>query len=94
MTKVCLRDVCEHDRPFKVIANYMLLSGIIAAEVLRDFRVPYDIIVPGPALMYTVKPYPHLWKWVFPGFKRASIIFQHTEFVKTQFLKCFKNYVE
>ena len=34
MTIHCLRDVCTHDRPFKVIANYMILSGIIAAKGL------------------------------------------------------------
>ena len=90
MTIKCLRKVCEHDRPFKVIANYMITSGIIAAKGLDGFDIPYDIIVPGPALIYSVYPYPHLWKWVLPGFKRASVIFQHTEFVKMKFMKCFK----
>lgn len=90
MTIPCLRDVCAHDRPFKVIANYIILSGVIAARGLEGLNIPYDIIVIGPGLIYSVYPYPHLWKWVLPGFKRSSVIFQHTEFVKTQFLKCFK----
>lgn len=78
MTIKCLRAVCLHDRPYKVISNYMILSGIIAARGLEGLNIPYDVTVPGPALMYTVKPYPHLWPWVLPGFKKATIIFQHT----------------
>ena len=78
MTIKCLRTVCEHDRPFKVIANYMILSGIIAARGLEGFDIPYDIILPGPALVYTVYPYPQLWKWILPGFKRVSTIYAHT----------------
>jgi hypothetical protein len=72
----------------------MILSGIIAKTALEELKIPYDIIVPGPALQYSVKPYPHLWKWVLPAFKKASIIFQHTDYVRTQFLKCFKNQIK
>ena len=46
----------------------MILSGIIAAKGLSDTKIPFDIIVPGIGLIYTVKPNPRLWKWVFPGF--------------------------
>lgn len=73
MTIPCLRDVCAHDRPFKVIANYIILSGVIASRGLKGLNIPYDIIVIGPGLIYSVYPYPHLWKWVLPGFKRSSV---------------------
>lgn len=68
MTIKSLRDVCLHDRPFKVISNFMILSGVICSRGLHDLKIPYDITVPGPALRYTVMPYQHLWKWIEPSF--------------------------
>lgn len=78
MTIKCLKVVINHDRPYKVIANFMVISGIICARGLDGEQIPYDIMVPGPSLIYAVYPNPHLWKWVLPGLKRASVIFQHT----------------
>lgn len=72
----------------------MIMSGTIAHRGLKDLKIPYDIITPGPALAYSVKPYPHLWKWVLPGFEKASTLFQLTHFVNDQFLKCFKDQIE
>ena len=77
MTIQCLRQVCKHDRPFKVIANYMIMSGMICSKGLKDLEIPYDITVPGPALIYTIYPYHHLWKWVL-AFKGASAILHYT----------------
>lgn len=34
MSAACVRAVCLHDRPFKVIANYMILSGVVVARGL------------------------------------------------------------
>jgi hypothetical protein len=89
-TGKCLRAVIENDRPFKVIANYMLLSGTICERILHEYGIPFDIVTPGPALQYSVKPYKHLWKWVLPGFQKAEFLFQLTHFVKDQFIKCFE----
>jgi hypothetical protein len=81
MTSNCLKAVVEHDRPFKVIANYMIPSSAIALRGLEGYNIPFDIITPGPALIYSIKPYPHLWKWVLPALKAASTIFHHTKYI-------------
>jgi hypothetical protein len=70
MTIKCLRAVVEHDRPFKVISNYMIMGGAICSRGLEGYGIPFDIIAPGPALQYSIKPYPHLWKWILPAFKK------------------------
>jgi hypothetical protein len=49
----------------------MLLSGTICGRVLESYGIPFDIITPGAALQYSVKPHKHLWKWVLPGLKKA-----------------------
>jgi hypothetical protein len=89
MTTKCLKAVIEHDPPFKVMANYMLLSGTICERVMSGYGIPYDIILPGAALQYSVKPFPHLFKWVLPTLKKAENLFQLTCFLRTQFCKCF-----
>jgi hypothetical protein len=71
LTTKCLKVVLEHDRPFKVIANCMLLSGTICERILDSYGIPFDIILPGPPLQYSVRPYKHLWKWCLPGLKKA-----------------------
>ena len=60
--------VCDHDRPIKVLANNIIFSGIIAQRGLKNTGIRFDITVPGPALRFTLMPYPHLWKWVLPAF--------------------------
>jgi hypothetical protein len=90
MTVKCLREVCLHDRPYKVISHFMILSGIICCRGLENLDIPYDIFVPGAALKYVAMPNPHLWKWVLPAFEKAIVIYHRTQFVKQLFLKVFK----
>ena len=78
MTAKCLREICLHDRPYKVLGNFMILSGIICYRGLEGLNIPYDIIVPGAALRYVVMPNPHLWKWILPAFDRAGHIHLRT----------------
>ena len=80
----------NQDPPFKVISNFMITSIIICAKGLDGLNIPYDVSLQGPALIYTVSPYPHLWKWVLPGLKTAVAVVQITEFVRSHFLKCLK----
>ena len=35
MTVPCLRTVCLHDRPIKVLAKYVLLSGTVCTRALK-----------------------------------------------------------
>ena len=58
MTIKCLKDVINHDRPYKVISNYPILSAIICSRGLKDTGIKYDVAFPGPALKYTIMPYP------------------------------------
>ena len=78
MTVKCLRDVCQHDRPYKVLSHFMILSGIICRRALEDLNIPYDIFIPGPALKYIAMPHPQLWKWILPGFENANTIYHRT----------------
>lgn len=65
-----VRTVCLHDRPIKVIAKYIILCGEIFERSLYDLKIPYNMIVIGPALAFSLKPYPERWKkWILPSFR-------------------------
>lgn len=78
MSVNCVRAVVMHDRPFKVISKYIILSGIVCYKALDELNIPYDLLVLGSALQYSIKPYPHLWQWVLPAYKKVSTIYCRT----------------
>ena len=56
----------------RVLTNHTILSPVIAHRACQDTAVPYDIVIHGSSLVFSIKPRPELKRYALEGLQECG----------------------
>jgi len=82
-----LKTFLKHTRINKAFANHVIMSPYIAAQGLKDKKIPFTILCHGSAFNYSVKQHPHLRPYAVKAITSAQAVSSPSQYFNALLIK-------